>query len=87
MVHAFVGADARLVGPGCGVHPWGYCTGSDQGGQPMKTVIGVVIVVWLVIGAIAAGQRGYFGNDQDVSCKSFSDTALTIIAGPLNYVG
>jgi hypothetical protein len=53
----------------------------------MKSLIGVLIVVWLVIGAIAAGQRGYFGNDQDVSCKSFSDTALTILAGPLNYMG
>ncbi|HCB04664.1 MAG TPA: hypothetical protein DEQ43_10525 [Nocardioides bacterium] len=53
----------------------------------MRTVIGVVIVAWLVIGAIAAGQRGYFGDDQAVSCKSFGDTALTIVAGPLNYFG
>jgi hypothetical protein len=53
----------------------------------MKLLIGVVIVIWLLIGAIAAGQRGYFGNDRDVSCKSFSDTALTIGAGPLNYAG
>jgi len=53
----------------------------------MKTVIVVVIVVWLVIGAIAAAQRGYFGNDQDVSCKTAGDTTLTVIAGPLNYVG
>ena len=53
----------------------------------MKTVIGVVIVVWLVIGAIAAGQRGYFGDDRDVNCKSAGDTVLTIVAGPLNYVG
>jgi hypothetical protein len=53
----------------------------------MKTVIGAVIVIWLLIGALAAGQRGYFSDDRDVSCKSFSDTALTIIAGPLNYVG
>ena len=32
-------------------------------------------------------QRGYFGDNEDVSCKEFADTALTIVAGPLNYVG
>jgi hypothetical protein len=53
----------------------------------MKSILGVVIVVWLVIGAIAAAQRGYFGNDKDVDCKQASDTALTIVAGPLNYMG
>lgn len=51
------------------------------------SLLTVVIVVWLVIGALAALQRGYFGEDRDVSCKSFGDTALTVVAGPLNYVG
>lgn len=50
-------------------------------------VIGVLVVVWLVIGVLAAGQRGYFGSDREVNCKTASDTALTIVAGPLNYVG
>ena len=50
-------------------------------------LLGIVVVVWLVIGVLAAAQRGYFGSDRDVSCKSFGDTALTIVAGPLNYVG
>ena len=53
----------------------------------MKTVIAVVVVVWLVVGVLAAGQRGYFGDDRDVNCKSAGDTVLTILAGPLNYVG
>lgn len=53
----------------------------------MKTILGVLVIVWLVIGAFAAFQRGYFGDDRDVSCKSSGDTALTIVAGPLNYVG
>lgn len=47
----------------------------------------VLVVIWLVIGVLAAFQRGYFGDDKDVSCGKFSDTALTIVAGPLNYVG
>ncbi len=47
----------------------------------------LVVVVWLLIGVIAAFQRGYFSDDQGVSCREFADTALTIVAGPLNYVG
>lgn len=50
-------------------------------------IIGILVVVWLLIGVAAAAQRGYFGSDQEVSCKTFGDTALTIVAGPLNYVG
>jgi hypothetical protein len=53
----------------------------------MRSILGIVVVVWLVIGALAAAQRGYFGDDRDVSCKTVSDTALTIVAGPLNYMG
>jgi len=34
-----------------------------------------------------AWQRGYFGDDQDVSCSTVGDTVLTVVAGPLNYVG
>jgi hypothetical protein len=47
----------------------------------------VIVVIWLVIGAIAAGQRGYFGNDESVSCAKLGTVAVTIVAGPLNYVG
>lgn len=53
----------------------------------MKTLLGLVVIAWLVIGVVAAGQRGYLANDRDVSCKTFADTALTIVAGPLNYTG
>jgi hypothetical protein len=53
----------------------------------MKSLITVIVVVWLVVGAVAAGQRGYFTDERDVSCKTFSDTVLTIVAGPLNYIG
>ena len=45
------------------------------------------MVVWLLIGVLAAYQRGYFGHNEDVACKRAGDTTLTIIAGPLNYVG
>ncbi|MFK3979449.1 hypothetical protein ACI2K4_03605 [Micromonospora sp. NPDC050397] len=45
-----------------------------------------ILVIWLIIGAIAAGQRGYFNNDNE-SCAEAGTTIVTIIAGPLNYVG
>lgn len=50
-------------------------------------LVTLVIIIWLVIGALAAGQRGYFGSDREVTCKTTADTVLTIVAGPLNYVG
>jgi hypothetical protein len=53
----------------------------------MKTVIAAVVVIWLLVGVLAAGQRGYFGDDRKVNCKGASDTVLTIVAGPLNYFG
>ena len=53
----------------------------------MGKLIGILLVVWLLIGALAAYQRGYFGDDREVNCKQTSDTVLTVLAGPLNYVG
>ncbi len=53
----------------------------------MKSVLGIVVVVWLLIGVLAAFQRGYFSDARDVRCKTTADTALTIVAGPLNYAG
>jgi membrane protein YdbS with pleckstrin-like domain len=46
----------------------------------------VIIVIWLIIGAIAAGQRHYF-NSAKTNCAKSSTVVLTILAGPLNYVG
>ena len=46
----------------------------------------VIILIWLIIGAIAAGQRGYY-KGKDTSCAKAGTVAVTIIAGPLNYVG
>ena len=46
----------------------------------------IVLVVWLLIGVAAAFQRGYFGSAQP-SCSRVGSAALTIIAGPLNYLG
>jgi hypothetical protein len=53
----------------------------------MRNLIGIIVVIWLVIGVFAAFQRGYITNKSSVSCHSAGDTALTVVAGPLNYVG
>lgn len=53
----------------------------------MRSLIGIIVVVWLVIGVLAAYQRGYFGDGRQVNCKSTGDTVLTVVAGPLNYIG
>jgi hypothetical protein len=53
----------------------------------MTKILALAVVVWLVIGAIAAGQRGYYGNGRKTDCAKFGDTAITILAGPLNYFG
>jgi hypothetical protein len=45
----------------------------------------IVLVIWLVIGAIAAGQRGYYTRLP--SCGSAGTIVVTILAGPLNYAG
>jgi len=46
----------------------------------------ILVVVWLVIGALAAAQRDYFSGN-DANCAKVSTIAVTIVAGPLNYVG
>jgi hypothetical protein len=43
----------------------------------------LLLVIWLVIGGIAAGQRGDY--KRPVDCSGVSTAAVTILAGPLNY--
>ncbi|MFE3194186.1 hypothetical protein ACFXHA_34630 [Nocardia sp. NPDC059240] len=46
----------------------------------------LLVIIWLIIGAVAAGQRHYFDN-QPTNCASTGTIAVTILAGPLNYAG
>jgi hypothetical protein len=45
-----------------------------------------LLLIWLVIGAISAGQRHYY-SDSDLNCAHAGTIAITILAGPLNYAG
>ena len=46
----------------------------------------VLIVIWLIIGAVAAGQRGYFDGSTE-NCAEAGTIIVTVIAGPLNDLG
>ena len=65
----------------------GYAAAMAVGSRRRTGSIGAVLVLlWLVIGVIAAAQRGYFSGG-DASCASITTILVTIVAGPLNYVG
>ncbi len=49
-------------------------------------IAAVIVVIWLVIGVLAAVQRGYFSGSS-TNCAKAGTTIVTIVAGPLNYVG
>jgi hypothetical protein len=67
--------------------PPGYRSDMVATRRGRTTGIGtILLVVWLVIGVIAAAQRGYFSGG-DASCASVTTIVVTIIAGPLNYLG
>ena len=55
------------------------------GGGP-NDIVSTLLVIWLIIGAIAAGQRGDYGRSVG-GCSKGGTIAVTILAGPLNYVG
>ena len=48
---------------------------------------GIIIVIWLILGAVAAGQRGYFKDSGDTSCAEAGTVLVTVVAGPLNWMG
>jgi hypothetical protein len=52
----------------------------------MRRLVSLLVLVWLIIGVIATAQRGYF-KGSDTSCAGISTIVVTILAGPLNYVG
>ncbi len=54
--------------------------------QGVSGLVAVLLVIWLLIGVVAAGQRHYFSRSTE-GCAKAGTIAVTIIAGPLNYLG
>jgi len=52
----------------------------------MRGTVGLIVIVWLLIGVFATWQRGYFANNE-TNCATAGSIALTVVAGPLNYLG
>jgi hypothetical protein len=52
----------------------------------MFRLIGFAAVIWLIIGAVAAGQRHYYSGGH-ANCAKAGTIVVTIAAGPLNYFG
>ncbi|MDG4764023.1 hypothetical protein O7632_07880 [Solwaraspora sp. WMMD406] len=50
------------------------------------SISGVIVLIWLVIGVVAAAQRDYF-DQSETNCAHAGTTIVTVIAGPLNYLG
>jgi membrane protein YdbS with pleckstrin-like domain len=49
-------------------------------------IAAALVIIWLVIGAIAAGQRHYYST-ASTNCATTATIAVTVVAGPLNYLG
>jgi hypothetical protein len=54
--------------------------------QRMRRLLLLLVVIWLAVGAVAVGQRGYFGSSPQ-NCAGVTTIAVTVVAGPMNYLG
>jgi hypothetical protein len=48
--------------------------------------VGIIVLIWLLIGVLASYQRGYF-KSRATNCASTARIVATVVAGPLNYAG
>jgi len=46
----------------------------------------LLVVIWVLIGVLAAYQRDYFAQDGG-DCAELGTVVVTVLAGPLNYLG
>jgi hypothetical protein len=49
-------------------------------------LVWVLILIWLLIGVIAAGQRHYY-TTSSADCSGAGTIAVTMLFGPVNYFG
>jgi len=47
---------------------------------------GVLVLIWLLVGVVAAAQRDYISSSK-ANCARLGTIAVTVVAGPLNYAG
>lgn len=64
----------------------GYVRARGGRRSRMTSVFTLVLFAWLLVGAVAGGQRHYYQNLPD-TCASIGTIGMTVAAGPLNYLG
>ncbi|WP_270888300.1 hypothetical protein [Pedococcus sp. 5OH_020] len=52
----------------------------------LSRLISLVVLVWLLVGVLAAYQRGYLKSDPS-NCAKAGTIVATMVVGPLNYAG
>ena len=53
----------------------------------MKSFLFILVIIWFILGAAAANDRGYFDAGRNHNCSFVGTGLLTVVAGPLNYAG
>jgi hypothetical protein len=53
----------------------------------MKTFLMIMVIVWFILGASVAHDRGYFDTGIQRTCSFVGSGLLTVVAGPINYLG
>jgi hypothetical protein len=79
---AAVGIHGIVAIPGCSK----VATPANVPSEAVMRIGSVIIIAWLIIGAIAGGQRHYYSSSNP-NCARASTIIVTVLAGPLNYIG
>lgn len=53
----------------------------------MRNVLFILVIVWFVLGVSVANDRGFFDTNADRTCTFVGSGLLTVVAGPINYLG
>jgi hypothetical protein len=53
----------------------------------VKSFVFILVIVWFILGASAANDRGYFSSSSHRDCDFVGSGLLTVVAGPINYAG
>jgi hypothetical protein len=53
----------------------------------VKNFLFILVIIWCILGASAANDRGFFDSNRNRDCTFVGSALLTVVAGGLNYVG
>jgi hypothetical protein len=53
----------------------------------VKSILFILLITWLILGASSANDRGYFNAGANRDCEFIGSALLTVVAGPLNFAG